>query len=693
MRARSLRIVLLFALLATGLVPMTAAQPAREPGIRQRDRGLNTAELIEAARGRGEITPEMARLYLAYALAAPEKLPEAYRSPVPWDGTFPLLELQAATRTMAAGPVQQEIEALLSGTCSDSSVALPYTRSSTYFYIEYGTIGGGLTIDNYAGSLDTAWATEVTSFGWAAPPVKISNPPPGNLYHVRIDALGSGLYGYVSPAGTYAGYVGDNPNTAWNDVDAYATCMVLNRDYSAFPGTPLQAMQATVAHEFNHSIQFGYGALTGANAPDLSFAETSSTWMEDEVFDSANDNYNYLWPLFSMCMGEYDPPYPHSVYDYWITFRGLTERYGTGVAGGGEQIIQDFWEATSQSATSNMLSALNGGLVNKGTNLLDAYHAYAIAVKFNKTCGGGYVYPYCFEEAAGYVAVALPTAVHGSIAAIGGSFNGGLADNFSLNWIAMPTGAVPYHVTLRNMATGGQIRGSLVCDTGSALVVTPFPQVVSAGASTSLSSYNPAGCNSVVATLTNQAPTADNPTFCTARTYRIETSSAVVYSYSTFLPLIFRIPAAPPVGIPNGDFEQGPVYWQESSTNGWPLVSLAADASVAAHSGEWIAWLGGDTLETSVIQQEVTLPAGAPVLAYWHWISSKYSCSYDVARVRINGVVVNQYALCSDTDTGGWAPHTVSLAAYAGQTVMLGIEAQTSSITDSVLLIDDVTFQ
>jgi hypothetical protein len=70
--------------------------------------------------------------------------------------------------------------------------------------------------------------------------------------------------------------------------------MVLNRDYSAFPGTPLAALQATAAHEFNHSLQFGYGAITGANSPDDSFVEGGASWMEDEVFDSSNDNYNYL---------------------------------------------------------------------------------------------------------------------------------------------------------------------------------------------------------------------------------------------------------------------------------------------------------------------------------------------------------------------------------------------------------------
>lgn len=683
------RIVLLVALLAVGVVPVTQAGSQ----TRERQDGLNTAELIAAAQERGEITYETAQLYLAYALRAPDKLPERYRSLVPWDGTLPLLRLRTATRDMAASPERAEIESLLAGACDASDASLPNTRNTSYFHIQYGTIGGGLNIDSYASALDTAWTTEVVVFGWAAPPVLPSNPPPGNLYHVRIDNLEWGLYGYVSTAGDHAGLVGNNPNTPWNDQDAYATCMVLNRDYSAFGGTPLQAMQATVAHEFNHSIQFGYGAITGNNAPDLSFAEASSTWMEDEVFDAANDNYYYLWPSFETCMGEYDPAYPHSVYDYWITFRGLTEPYGSGIAGGGEQIMQEFWEETSKSSTSNMLSALNSALVKKGTTLADAYHAYAIAVKFNKPCTGGYVLPYCQEEGNAYVAAAGPTAVHGTVASVGGSYTGSLADNYSLNWIKLPTGTTPYRVTLRNQSSGGQLRGSVVCDTGSALVITPFPQVVGGGGSSALASVNPSGCHSVVAVLTNQAQTADNPGNCQLRSYRIETMTAVAVNHRAFLPLIQRSQGYVATPLRNGDFELGPQFWQESSTNGWDLVVTDDEAEKQAHSGKWLAWLGGDHNETATIQQQVTVPGNASTLSYWHWIESDDFCGWDVGRVRINGAVVHEYDLCSSANTWGWIEHTVALAAYAGQTVDLAIEAQTDSSLISNLMVDDVSFR
>ena len=417
---------------------------------------LNTPQKIEAARRAGAIEQDQAALFLAYALVDFQKLPEEYRSDVPWDGTLPLLQLRRSLKTNSLrSQTITSVEALLSSTCDYNSAPLPNTTNSNHFYIEYGNIGGGLTLSSYIISLETAWTTEVINFGWAAPPVKTSNPPPGNKYHVRIESLGSSLYGFVSSQGTFAGLVQDNPNTSWYDGDAYASCMVVNSDFSTFPGTPQTALDATTAHEFNHAIQYGIGALSGSNTPDMDFIEGGATWMEDEVFDNANDNYNYLWPQFNECMGEYRL----SPYAYWITFRGMVERYGTGLPGGSEDVMQAFWELTSQNAASN-LDAMDQALATKGGNLADAFHNYAIAVRFNKSCGAGVAYPYCLEEGPDYPSLpnfSAGSTNHGNISTVAGSFTGALQDNYSLNWIGLPTSGSPYNVTLRNQASGGQL--------------------------------------------------------------------------------------------------------------------------------------------------------------------------------------------------------------------------------------------
>jgi len=435
---------------------------------------------------------------------------------------------------MPTSSTRSKIHITLAGTCSSASGSLANTTNSTHYHVQYGSISGGLSISDYITSLETTWATEVDSFGWAAPPVKTSSPPPGNRYHVRVENLGGGLYGYVSSQGTHAGYVGNNPNTAWNDDDAYASCMVLNNNYSGFPGSSQQALDATTAHEFNHSIQFGYGALSGSGAAESIFVEGGATWMEDEVFNSSNDNYNYLWPKFDMCIGEYtNSPYPT-----WVLFRGLTEQYGVNTPGGGEQVMQDFLEETSKGTSQN-LTAMNVALQNKGSNLADAYHNYAVTVKFNKSCGGGYGYPYCFEEGANYVAAAGATAVHGNINSIGSSYNGSVADNYALNWVSLPTGGTPYKVNLANNS-GGQLRGSIVCDTGSTLNVTSMSSVVGNGETAVISSYDPSGCNSVVAVITNQNQTSANPSSCINRNYSLSLTTAVALDKFVYLPIIIK---------------------------------------------------------------------------------------------------------------------------------------------------------
>jgi hypothetical protein len=302
--------------------------------------------------------------------------------------------------------------------------------------------------------------------------------------------------------------------------------MVLNRDYSAFPSTPLASLESTAAHEYNHSLQFGYGALSGANAPDDVFVEGGASWMEDEVFDAADDNYNFLWPAFADGLGEYDA----SPYAYWIAFRGLTERYGTGTAGGGEQVMQDFWERTSQNAGDN-LTALQAALGNRGTNLADAFHAYAIAVKFRRPCGSGYAYPYCLEEGPGYPSTSA-LSPHHTISAAGGATpstgNGRarLEDNYSLNWVALPASG-PYDVTLQNLDSGGgQLRATLACDTGAGISLSPLPDVVGPNGSTTLAGYAPPACvGGPVAVVTNQAQTAANPATSTTRNYRLSTAA------------------------------------------------------------------------------------------------------------------------------------------------------------------------
>lgn len=576
-----LRAVLAVGLVTSGLALLPA--PARAAAGQARA-GKATPRLLEEAVARGEISQATADLHLAEALAGPSsgaKVPARFLSDTPWDGTLPLRRLRQRLDAQPASPTKARLEALAASTnCDDSVAALPNEATSTHFYVAYDTVGGGLTIASYLTSLEAAYGTEVTAYGWAAPPALASPPPApiGTKYPVRVDSLSPGLYGFVSTAGTGAGFVGNNPNTSWNDQDAYASCMVLNRDYTGFQGTPQKALDATTAHELNHSIQYGYGVITGGNVPDDSMFEGGSTWMEDEVFDAANDSYGYLWPNFRDSMGEYNSTDP---YPFWLVLRGLTERFGTNVAGGGEQVMQDFWELTSKNLGNN-LSALGLALQNKGVTLADAYHDFAIGAGFMKSCGGGYALPYCFEEAAGYTAAAggLPP-VAGSIPTVGGSFPSTIEDDYALAWVTLPP-AASYRLTLSNTSPGGQLRATAVCDTGTGLVRTPLPAVVGSGGVTTLPSFSSSGCTRTLAVITNQAQSAGNPSAPAARSFTLSTGA---------------VGTVPP---PRSGYwmlgSTGSVYGFGDATNrGAPAPIAAANiSSTSSGNGYWVVGKGGN---------------------------------------------------------------------------------------------------
>jgi hypothetical protein len=143
--------------------------------------------------------------------------------------------------------------------------------------------------------------------------------------------------------------------------------------------------------------------------------------------------------------------------------------------------------------------------------------------------------------------------------------------------------------------------------------------------------------------------------------------------------------------ILNGDFEQGHVAWTEYSSGGWDLIYPAASTPVTAHSGAWIAWLGGADLETSRLSQAFSVPAGTSMLHYWYWSSSEDACYFDYFRIKVNGTTVFTRDLCSATDTGGWVEASLSLAAYANTTITLMFEVTTDSSLNSNIFLDDVS--
>lgn len=513
---------------------------------------LSTPQLINRAFANGEISADERLLMLAYAIYEFESLPERYHSPVGWYGTQYVRELKESVnqvQSASVSAVQREIGRVIGGgvvtqTNCDKNDG-PNNTQSIHFNINYDTLLGGLSIDDYNTSLDATYGQEVVNYGWAAPPVcqapfspNCPAAPPDNKYPVQIVPLGGSLFGYVTSNpgdGQYAGVVGDNPNTTAVETEARASCMVLNNDFSQFAGfTAQQNLDATTSHEYVHAIQNAYGDAGGTE--DAMWFESGASYMEDEVFDTSNSAYQYLWPTTTQCLGQWpngQAPGGISEYSNFTFFRHVAEHNGgtnTGNAGGGEDVKQAFWENVAQG--QDALVAYNNALASKGTqsnNLADAFHKYAATIRFSKSCAGGYVTPYCFEEGAAYVASKGGTTVpsQGTIAASPGSHTGTVLDHYAANFVDLPTTGI-YNVFLKNTSANGKLRGSLVCDTGTTLNVTPFPAVANGYQTTTLIGFNGALCTGgAVAVITNENQTSGNPAACTADGYEVSINSAV----------------------------------------------------------------------------------------------------------------------------------------------------------------------
>ena len=144
--------------------------------------------------------------------------------------------------------------------------------------------------------------------------------------------------------------------------------------------------------------------------------------------------------------------------------------------------------------------------------------------------------------------------------------------------------------------------------------------------------------------------------------------------------------------LPNGDFEQGSVVWTEFSQVGWYTITNTPFLPVDPHGGNWLAWLGGADDEVNYIEQEIDVPASVTGLSFWYWLASDDVCGFDFGWLKVDGAIVEQYDLCTDSDTDTWVLREVDFSAYAGQTVTLRFQADTDASNNSNFFVDDVAF-
>jgi hypothetical protein len=182
------------------------------------------------------------------------------------------------------------------------------------------TDGNGDGVPNYVDKvLETAehvHEIENEKLGWREPQSDGKRGGGEGKTDIYLSQIGGELFGYAAPdRGQIA-----NPKRVPRRLFGY---LVLDNDYSAFefPGTkPTQDLQVTIAHEYNHILQFGYDAYQ-----DPWFAEATATWMEDQVYNGIDDYLRYVgrWihrfdtPLTTSSIKEYGS----AVWNQWLARR------------------------------------------------------------------------------------------------------------------------------------------------------------------------------------------------------------------------------------------------------------------------------------------------------------------------------------------------------------------------------------
>ncbi|NQV38004.1 MAG: hypothetical protein HQ509_08385, partial [Candidatus Marinimicrobia bacterium] len=149
-------------------------------------------------------------------------------------------------------------------------------------------------IDSVMIVFEEVYQHEIDYLGYVLPPSDGNHPQSldnggSEHYDVYITSLSYGTYGYVQADRE----IGDNPNSTIIETNAYSSYMVIRNNYENFPNTEINNLRVTVAHEFFHSIQFGYDAWE-----EDWLMEATSVWMEESVYDDINDCYQYMISWF-----------------------------------------------------------------------------------------------------------------------------------------------------------------------------------------------------------------------------------------------------------------------------------------------------------------------------------------------------------------------------------------------------------
>lgn len=198
-----------------------------------------------------------------------------------------------------------------------------YTTSGTHSVGSEDLNGNSIPdyVDTTVSVFENVYSAQVSTLGYVRPPGD-GSAGGSDHYDVYLRNLWSNYYGYVQGE-NYAGGTGDNEYSARTEALAITSYMAMRNNYSGFPShTPRENIQVTAAHEFFHAIQYGYDAFEKAW-----LMEATAVWMEEQIYDSINDCYQYLPGWFAAPEAALDASGSHW-YGSYIFFQYIEEHMG-----------------------------------------------------------------------------------------------------------------------------------------------------------------------------------------------------------------------------------------------------------------------------------------------------------------------------------------------------------------------------
>lgn len=226
-----------------------------------------------------------------------------------------------------------------------------YTSSGGHFTVHYAVTGpdappltdvSGITgVPDWVETVAATFENVYGSYGALGyRPAPTAAGAPYDVY--LLDLAPQRFYGTTNsdkPASS-AGF--PNAFTSWMEIDNNFTDGI----YKPNLYSPLQSLQITAAHEYHHAVQYGYNFFF-----DVWYAEATSTWMEDELYDNVNQLYTYITDWFSNSSLSLDSFInPDSLnqnlplgygYGRWIFNRYLAEKHTPAM-------IRGVWEAVAE---------------------------------------------------------------------------------------------------------------------------------------------------------------------------------------------------------------------------------------------------------------------------------------------------------------------------------------------------------